>query len=172
MASGDFIAELSALHFRPPSANGAQRDTVSDLSTPNQIFDVLDFDGATDEHADYRLTLPEVYSGTTGLTFKYTYAMDGTDADIVELEIRVLKLTDSDDLTSDLGMDTQTPVAIQDTPNGTANDFTTSPTGALAKANFGSAAAGDTVAIRITRDVSAATNTDDFQFLNLYITET
>jgi hypothetical protein len=125
---------------------------------------VLDFDGATDEHAYWFWIIPYNYAGTTGFTFQYYYATDGSDADLVELEFRVLHIDDLDVLTGDLGIDTQTEVAIQDTPPATpTNKFSYSTTGALAKADFGSPVAGDYIVIRVTRDVSAATNTDDLQ---------
>jgi hypothetical protein len=84
-----------------------------------------------------------------------------------------LKLADLDVLTGDLGIDTKTAVSIQDTPPATpTNKLSYSTTGALAKASFGSAVAGDRIVIRCTRDVSAATNTDDLQLVEIYVTET
>lgn len=173
MASGDSLFMLAPRGSVPASANYATQDTVSDASTPNIIFSVLDFDGSTDEHADWLVTIPSQYSETTGFTFSYKYATDGGDADLVEMEFRVLHVDDLDVLTADLGIDTQTPVAIQDTPPATpTNKFSYSTTGTLAKANFGSAAPGDHILIRATRDISAATNTDDLQLAEVLITET
>jgi hypothetical protein len=92
---------------------------------------------------------------------------------LVEIEFRVLPIADLDVLTGDLGIDTKTAVAIQDTPPATPTDkFSVSTTGALAKASFGSAVAGDYIVIRATRDISAATNTDDLQLLAILVTET
>lgn len=172
MASGDLLFTLDALNSSPPSANFATRDQVADASTPNIIFDVLDFDGAADEHMDWHVTIPPQYGETTGFTFSYKYAMAGTDGDIVEIEFRVLPIADLDVLTGDLGVDTQTPVAITDDPDAVANKFNQSTTGALAKANFSSAAPGTRLCIRATRDVSIATNTDDLQLLEVLVKET
>lgn len=173
MASGEILVELFPDGSLPTSANGATFDTVNDGSTPNMIIPVLDFDGDTDEHRDWSLQIPTHYSGDTGFTFEYKYATDGADADLVEIEFRVLKIADLDVLTADLGMDTQTAVAIQDTPPATpTNKFSVSTTGALAKANFGSAVAGDYIVVRATRDVSAATNTDDLQLASILIKDT
>lgn len=173
MASGDTLFILFPQGSLPPSANYATLDTVSDASTPNIIFLVLDFDGATDEHIDWLMEIPSNYSETTGFTFSFKYATDGSDADLVEMEFRVLHIDDLDILTADLGIDTQTPVAIQDTPPATpTNKFSYSTTGSLAKANFGSAAPGDYIVIRATRDISAATNIDDVQIASVLITET
>jgi hypothetical protein len=117
-------------------------------------------------------TIPSHYSETTGFTFSYKYAMDGTDGDAVELEFRALKIVDQTVLTGDLGIDTQTATTITDDPDATADDLNYSTTGTMAKANFGSAVAGDRIVIRVTRDVSFATNTDDLQLMEVYVTET
>ena len=173
MASGDTLFILMPNSSIPTPTDYATRDTVADASTPALTIPVLDFDGATDEHAEWYAIIPDHYAGTTGFTLQYYYATDGADADLVELEFRVLHLDDLDILTADLGIDTQTEVAIQDTPPATpTNKFSYSTTGALAKASFGSAVAGDYIVIRVTRDISAATNTDDLQLAAVYVTET
>lgn len=172
MASGNTLFVLRPQARCGPSANFATPDTVADASTPPMTIPVLDFDGAADEHADWFVTIPSWYTGTTGFTFSYKYAMDGADGDQVEIEFRVLPITDQTVLTGDLGMDGQTPVAIVDDPDATANDFNYSTTGALAKANFGSAGAGSLICIRATRDISIAANADDLQLAEILIKET
>ncbi len=173
MASGDTLFILFPDASKPSGSNPATHDWIEDASTPTTLTPVLDFDGATDEHADWRVTIPSYYSEATGFTFSYKYATDGADADLVEMEFRVLHIDDLDVLTADLGIDTQTSVAIQDTPPATpTNKLNYSTTGTLAKANFGSAAPGDYLLIRATRDVSAATNTDDLQLAEILVTET
>lgn len=173
MASGDTLFSLLPHGSVPTPTIYATLDTVADASTPPVTFPCLDFDGAADEHADWHVQIPSHYSGATGFTFSYKYAVDGADVDFVEMEFRVLDLNDLDILTADLGMDTQTEVTIQDTPAATpTNKFNWSDTGALAKASFGSAVAGDYIVIRATRDISPATNTDDLQLLSILVTET
>lgn len=172
MASGDSLFVLSPIGSIPPSANFATLDTVADASTPTLIIPVLDFDGATNEHADWYVTIPEHYASTTGFTFSYKYSMSSTDGDIVDIEFRVLHIDDQDVLTGDLGLDGQTAVSIQDDPDATANDFNYSTTGTLAKASFGTAVAKDLIVIRATRDVAAASNADDLQLAEVYVIET
>ena len=173
MASGDTLFILGPLGSSAPGATFATLDTVADASTPTGVIPVLDFDGSADEHADWYLTIPSHYSDTTGFTFSYKYAVDGTDVDIVDMEFRVLHVDDLDILTADLGIDTQTAVSIQDTPATTPiNKMNYSTTGTLAKTNFGDAVAGDRIVIRATRDISAATNTDDLQLQDILILET
>jgi len=172
MASGDTLFVLEALGYTPPTTNYATFDVVVDASTPPTATPVLDFDGAANEHADWHVTMPLNYGGA-GLTFQYTYAMSGTDGDIVEIEFRVFTFTDASSvLTADLGIDTQTAVAIQDDPSATANEFNLTTTGALSHANAGSPAAGARMIIRATRDTAAAANANDLQLLSVLVKET
>ena len=175
MATGDTLFVLEPLGYVPPATLYATLDTITETSTPNALIPVLDFDGTTAEYADWHLTVPSHYSDATGFTFQYTYAMTGTDADLVDLEFSVALLGDTEIATADQGLDTATPVSIQDTPVATvtANKIAVSPTGALAKANFaGTVAAGTRIIIRCERDVAAAANTDDLQLISVHVTET
>ena len=61
MASGDTLFTLVPQSSAPPGANAATPDNVEDGSTPPLLIQVLDFDGATDEHADWKLTIGMVY---------------------------------------------------------------------------------------------------------------
>jgi hypothetical protein len=174
MASGDTLFILNALNSTPPATLYATFDTITETSTPNAIIPVLDFDGSTDEYADWHVVVPSHYAGTTGFTFKYTYAMSSADVDLVDLEFSVAKIVDTEIATADQGLDTATPVSIQDTPVATvtANKVAVSPTGALAKASMGTPVAGDYIIIRCQRDTTAAANADDLQLINVYVTET
>ena len=98
--------------------------------------------------------------------------MDGTDAQVVQFEFRMIDLAIADVLTADLGIDTQTASEVVDTPSGTANAVLDSPTGALSHANAGSPAVGTRVIIRLTRDFDHEANTDDLQLLSIDVTET
>lgn len=171
MATTQTIFRLDAVSGKPPATLFATPDTITDASTPASVMTVYDFDGATDEHMEWHTTVPSNYDGG-GFTWSYKYAMDGADVDIVELELRIVKRADLDILTADLGIDTATPSAIQDTPAGTADKFNVTATGTLTHAAAGSPSKGDDVIIRITRDISAATNTDDLQLVSILILET
>ena len=172
MASGDTLFILSPLGSVPPSADNATLDWIGDASTPNMHIPVLDFDGASDEHMDWFVTIPSQYSEATGFTFSFKYAMDGADGDEVEMEFRALHIDDQVVLTGDLGMDGQTPTTITDDPDAQADDFNYTTTGTMAKANFGSAAPGDFLCIRATRDEDGvAENVDDLQLVEILVTE-
>ena len=173
MASGDTLFVLKAQASVPPGANAGTIDWIADASTPAIHFPCVDLDGVVNESVDWHVTIPSHYTGTTGFTFRFKYAVDGSDVDIVGIEFRVLPILNLDILTADLGMDLQTEVEIQDTPASTPiNKFNVTATGALAKAAFGSAVAGDDIVVRATRDTAVATNTDDLQLITVYVTET
>ena len=173
MASGDTLFVLDPQNSCGPGANFATPDTVEDGSTPPLLIPVLDFDGGSDEHKDWYVTIPTYYSEDTGFTFSYKYAMDDTDGNMVEMEFRVLPIPDQTVLSGDLGMDGQTPVTITDDPDATADDFNYSTTGDLAKASFSSAGPGTRICIRATRDVNGVgPNADDLQLAEILVTET
>lgn len=175
MASGDTLFTLGARDTMPPGTLYATLDTVSDASTPTITFDVLDFSGGgTNEHADYLVKVPSHYAGTTGFTFQYSYAPDGSAGGTTEFEARVLKVADLDVLTGDLGMDGLTAATLTDTaPSTPTNKFNETATVALAKGDMSAEpAAGDFVVIRITRDTATDSNTDDAQVKFVYVTET
>ena len=172
MATTNTLFILDPKGSTPPATLFATLDTISEGSAPVSVIPVLDFYGATDEHADWWLTMPSHYGGG-GLTFSYKYAVDGTDVDIVELEFRVIVLADLDILTGDLGIDGATAAALQDTPASTPTDkLNVTGTVGLSHANAGSPSVGDRLVIRVTRDISAATNTDDLQLLEVLVLET
>lgn len=173
MSSGDTLFILSPAGSSNPSANFATPDIVADTSTPPLQIPVLDFDGGTDEHADWYVTIPSNYSEATGFTFSFKYAMDDTDGAVIEMEFRVLHIDDQTVLSGDLGMDGQTETTITDDPDATADDFNYSTTGTMAKANFASAAPGDFICIRATRDIDGeGPNADDLQLAEILVKET
>ena len=176
MASGDTLFVLTPLNGVPPTPGGnnlnpATLDIITDGSAPTINIPVLDFDGALDEHYEWYVVCPSNYADG-GLTFKYHYAMSSTDGNIVEMEFRVIVLTDALLLTGDLGMDTATAAALQDDPNDGANILNYSGTVGLSHANAGTPDPGDPMVIRATRDESAVQNVDDLQLLAIYVTET
>lgn len=172
MASGEVLWVLEPRgHAHPQTDDHAALDTVADQSIPPILFDCLDYDGGTNEFADWHEEVPSWYSGG-GFTFRYKYATDGVDADTVQMQFSMLKVVDLTDLDSDLNMDLQTQVSISDTPPATQNGHNVSNTGNLAHADAGSPAVGDSVVIRSERNTAIAVNSDDLQLLKIIITET
>lgn len=172
MASGNTLFFLSAQNSIPTATLYATLDTITELSTPSGLIPVLDYDGsAQDEHAEWLVCVPSYYAGG-GFDIIIGYACSGTASGAVQWEVRMLDIVDTNDLDTDLGMDTQTQVDITDTPTGTANAIMVTAAGTLSHANAGSPAAGSLLRIRISRDFDHAANTDDAQFVYAYVTET
>lgn len=172
MASGDTLFVLTPMGGVPPASAYASLDFIAITgATPDSYIPVLDFDGATDEHMDWFLAMPSQYSGG-GLNIVIQYAMSGTNGNNVEWEVRCADFVDDNALATAVVINTQTEVAITDTPIATANDLNVTAAGSLSHSNAGSPAAGAMIQVRITRDVSPASNTDDAQFVLAYVTET
>lgn len=176
MSSGDSIWIVRPRMYIPPGSvigDYATLGTIVDASSPPTKTPVLWFDAGADSHADWKLILPEHYSAATGLTIqKIAYATDGVDTDDIEFEIRILDLASLDDLTGDLGLDTQAEEAITDTPDSTAFAYQETGSVAIPEANFGSVVAGTEVILRVTRDVSFDTNVDRLGLIGVYVIET
>ena len=171
MASGDSLFELLPHGSVPTTTVFATLDTLSDSSTVVGVMPVLDFAGATaDEHAEWIKMMPSQYAGG-GLTFKIHYAMAGTVGTDVQFELRAIQMVSADTVTAQ-DLQAQNLTDITDTPNGTANVFDVTATGAISHANAGSPAVGNYVRIRLSRDFDHAANADDAQVFAVYVTET
>lgn len=172
MASGDTMFVLTPLGALPSGTLYATQDVVVDASTPTGVTPVLDFDPTTQEYADWEWTVPSNYDGG-GLTLSWKGGTDNTSTGTLEIEIRVVKITDADVLTADQGRDAATEVGISDTPPATPqNKLNYSTTGTLTHANIGSPSPGDKMIVRATRDVGTDTNTGDLQLAEILAVET
>lgn len=172
MASTDTIFILDPLAAVPPATLYATLDFIADLSTPVANTPVLDFDPGTDEYAYWFMTVPAHYAGG-GFTISWKGGTDNTNTGTLEIEVRILTIADTTDLSSDLGIDTQTEVPLLDTPSGgVADQLNYSATGTLTHANAGSPSTGDRMVIAARRDTATDTNTGDLQLAEILILET
>ena len=172
MAIGDTLWVLNPQNSSPPTTAAATFDEILDASTPFARTVVLDFDPATNENADWHVTVPSQYSGG-GFTVSWKGGTDNTSVGTLELEVRSVNVPDATILTGDLGLDAATEVAITDTPPATPiNRLNYSTTGTLSHANAGSPSVGDRLIIRATRDTATDTNTGDLQLAEILIIET
>lgn len=171
MATTDTIFILEPLAYTPPATLYATLDFIADLSTPAANIPVLDFDPGTAEYAYWFVTVPAHYAGG-GFTISWKGGTDDTSVAAFELEVRMLVLADAVDLSSDLGIDTQTEVTLPDTPPTTPQDkLNYSAAVALTHANAGSPSVGDRMVIAAKRDVTDS-NTGDLQLAEILILET
>jgi hypothetical protein len=172
MASGNTMFILRARDALPSISDFATPDEVEEASTPAGITPVLDFDPGTAEHADFEWTVPSHYAGG-GLTISAKMGTDNTSIGTLQLDIRVVKISDADVLTADQGRDAATAAAISDTPPATPqNKLNYSGQATLTHANIGSPSAGDKMIVRATRNVATDTNTGDLQCAEIVATET
>jgi len=174
MASGDTLFVLTPQAYTPPGTLYATLDTVADGSAPTMSIPVLDFDGSEDESADWYVTVPSHYAGG-GFTFSYTYAVSDGDG-AVELEFWVLTFADASSiLTDDLRIDDHPTltnvVSLADDPSDNDNEFNITTTVNMTHSNAGSPAVGAFMIIRVTRDISYASNTNDLQLLAVHVKE-
>lgn len=172
MASGQTLFKLEPRQSQAPTTNYATHATVVDASTPGVVFPCLKFDTAANSHADWFVDVPSNYGGG-GFRFSWKGGTDNSDVGVFEIEFRILKVADASIMTADLGVDTQTPVVVTDTPPATPiNKLNYSGTADLSHANAGSPAVGDLLIIRATRDVSVGSNnTGALQLVKIYISE-
>lgn len=169
MASGDTLFVLVPQMNQPPSSNYATLDTITAVTG---LRWVLDFDGsAADETAIFPITWPSHYDGG-GITLVAKGSTDGTSTGDIQLELSVEKTVQGSDLDATGGADFGTATDVTDTPSGTADQKMVFASGAITHANCGSPAAGDSGRLKVTRDYDHASNTDDFQFEEIYVTET
>jgi hypothetical protein len=172
MASTDTLFALTPLGSTPTASNPATLDFIQDASTPGTQTPVLDYDPTTQEHADWRVTVPSQYAGG-GFTISWKGGTSNTSTGTLELEVRCITVADATILTSDLGIDGATAAPITDTPPATPqNRLNYSTTATLSHANVGSPSVGDELIIRASRDVATDTNTGDLRLAKILILET
>jgi len=176
MASGDTLFVPTPQGSIPTATIFATLDTLAITgATPDSYIPVLEFDGAAIEQADWFVSVPSHYDGTTGFDFQAFYAVDGASNNPVRLEFRAITFAEDDALATVRVIDTQTEIPAVDTPvSATANDLSITAKVGLVKANMGNPSAGDLMQIRLTRDPVDAgdTNTNDVQLIKIVVTET
>ena len=153
MASGDTLLIFTAMNNEPPTANYATIDLR------NNHF-VLDFDGGTDESAVFRGIMPQNYA-SGGVDVYIHYAVDGTSGDI-DWDVSWERIGDQQQ-----DIDSDSFAAVQST-DGTSVPATAGlvdivSVGFTDGAQMDSTAAGESFRLKVTRDASADTNTDDAQ---------
>ena len=174
MAENDTMFTLYAQDGLPPVTSPATPDVivVTSDATVDGIVPVLLFDGAALEHMDWMRQVPSNYSGR-GFDVQIKYAIAATGTNQLRWEVRMLKITDTEVITSE-NIDGQTEVAILDSPPSTPQDKLNYTTATLLTHAFASSpAVGDFLRIRVTRDPVSGddTNTDDAQLVGVLVTE-
>lgn len=171
MATGQLLWDIPARSFHNASSNLPNPDTIVGLESPGVVNRVLSFSGSAAEHADITLQMPTWYSGL-GATIKLKYANGGTSTTQLTWEVRIYKISDLDDLDTDLGIDTRTAVTINDTPNGTQGAINYTATQDLAHGDMNSPSAGDQMLIRVTGRGDSDSNSNVRDLVSVWVEET
>lgn len=131
----------------PATTNGPQ--LVKNVEATNVInYYTLDFDTTTQEIAWAMFDMPSDWDGGT-VTFEFTWTATGTSTNNVQWEVAGRSYGDSETLDQAVG----TPQVISDAHTATA--LQRQKSGATPAVTFsGTPAAGETVVVRVRRDVA------------------
>jgi hypothetical protein len=131
---------------------------------------VLDFDDTTAEAAVFFVILPRNYAGG-GITFYVSWGATSATTNTVGWTLEFVRITDSqDDIDSITWTSAQTITAA--TVPGTSGHFKITNVAVSNGANLDSIAVGETLGIRLKRDVANDNATGDAEFLSMEAKET
>lgn len=162
MAAGDSLAIFGAADAVLPSTNYPQF-----VARNNHL--VLAYDTTTQETAYFETVLPQSYGGG-GVDFVITYAAQSATSGTASWGVSVERSFDGSlDIDGDSFDSEVLPTAV--TVPGTAG-ILGQITVSLASGDMDGATAGDTIRVRIRRDVANDTATGDIQILTVELVET
>lgn len=171
MASGDTLTAFNATTGIPTAASGATIGRRTGGSTPAEQFYVLEFDAASDEHADFRDVMPQHYGGG-GLTCRiYWGAATATTGNVVwNMAFRSIE-DDAEDIDTS---HTYTANTVTDAAPTAAGEYTAAVITFTDGADMDNVGAGDLYILRLTRDADNASDTmaGDAQVVAVEIRET
>lgn len=147
----------------PSTTGGCAEPTKVEFETNGVDLYMMDFDGSTAEYAQFTVTMPENWDGST-VTFKvYWTAATGSAAETVEWNLQGLSLADDDAIDATWG----SSVEVSDALIATGDLHVTSTSSAVTIG--GTPAAGDLVVFRVWRDASNDTHTGDARLISVKI---
>ncbi len=166
MASGDTLVVFTALQNEPPAANFATLDTRNSIP-------VLDFDDTTAETAEFSGVMPRHYAGTTGITVTLGWMATDTTVTphVVDWDVAFKSVSDDAD-----DLDSKAYAAV----NSNDDEQEASASGEVKYstitftdgADMDSVAAGEYFRMKVTRDATNDTLTDDAELVFAEIRET
>lgn len=160
---------IPASAMAPATTAGCAPLTAVEMTGANALKPevyVLDFDGATAEHAKFDFAFPARWNRGT-ITAQFRYIVNAAVNTTVSWQLRAVAASDGDALTSDYG----TAITVTDAYLNTANlmavtAFTTAVTVS------GTPADGDQVFFRVSRDPSTDTTSQDARLLGVTLVYT
>lgn len=152
--------------MRPTITAGCSAVTDFETTSGRPDFQVMYFDGASDEHAQFSVAMPKGWAeGTVTAQFIYgvtdAAATDGTDT--VSFALQGVSVVDDESVDQAYG----TAVVVTDTTPGTVEDLSVTATTAAITIAGTKTAGSNLVFFRVFRDVSADDMTEDAGLVGL-----
>lgn len=147
----------------PTSSNGCAALAKVETTAGRPDLNVLDFDTAADEHAQFSVAFPKSWNLST-VTFKAYWTSTATDTDGVAWGLQAVAVSNDDTIDVAYG----TPVVVTDDNISAAEDcLVTAESSAITIA--GTPAAEDLVYFRVFRDISDANDdmTEDARLIGI-----
>ena len=164
--TGKHTAWIPAASMRPTTSNGCSSITNFETTAGRPDFQVLYFDGAADEHAQFAIAFPKGWNEGT-VTFRAvwgvtdTAATDGTDT--VSWGLQGLGVADDASVDQVYG----TGVVVTEATSGTVEDIAISAESTAV--TIASAAVDTLTFFRVYRDVSEDDMTEDAGLIGIQI---
>jgi len=151
--------------MKPTVSNGCSTHQEVETTAGRPDMQVLDFDTAADEHAQFQISMPKSWNEDT-ITFSVYWTSTAADTDGVAWGLEGVAVSDNDPIDVAYG----DAVVVTDDALGTAEDLMVSATSSALTIG-GSPAAGDICFFRIYRDVSDANDdmTEDARLIGVKI---
>lgn len=163
MAAGDILAVFTAHQYEPTSSNFATPDTRNG-------HPCLDFDGGTNESANFTGFMPWHYGGG-GVTAYIGYSMTSATSGDIDWDLAFERIGDQQ-----LDIDSDSFAAVNSVDNttvpGTSGNVDVVTIAFTDGADMDSVAAGEMFRIRITRDAASDTATTDGELHFIVLRET
>lgn len=152
-AAGKQSIWIPAAAMRPTVSNGCAAITDIETTSGRPDIQVLDFDAAADEFAQFGIRLPKSYDGGT-ITYQAYWTTADTDTGTIYWQVEGVSVSDDDTIDVAYG----TAIQVTDAGLGTAEDLhVTSESAALTIA--GTPTEGDLAFFRVGRDADNASDT-------------
>ena len=167
--SNDVIGKQSmwipAAAMYPSTTNGCSALTQIEIAANQPELKVLDFADGADDYAQFSIAMPSYWNEGT-ITFQSFWTVTGTNTGTVMFALEGLAKTSDDAIGGTAFSTPATHAALAH--SGTSNDIMVSAESAACTVQ-GSPAAGDLCFFRITRDISADTQSGAVRLIGIKI---
>ncbi len=154
---------VPAAAMRPTVSNGCADITDVETTAASIDMQVLDFDTAADEHAQFQVAFPKRWNLGT-VTFQAFWTTTNASTNTCAWALQGVAVSDAD--TIDTAWSGGTPVAVVDTAQTAAEDlYVADESGAVTIG--GTPADNDICYFRVFRDVSADNMTEDGRLIGI-----